>query len=693
MAPISLVSQRKVSLKAHGATSNAASHSYRSDIDGLRAIAVLSVLFYHAFPSLLKGGFAGVDVFFVISGFLISGIIFRELDQGRFSFLAFYTRRVRRIFPSLVLILLVAFVSGWLLLLPDEYQALGKHLAGSAVFINNFQLWQESGYFDGLAALKPLLHLWSLGIEEQFYISYPFFVWLLWKRTGFFAALVSACVLSFLLNVALIHPHAVATFYSPATRVWELLAGGVLAYLSFTKRELPAVVSGLLQSSVARRWCREAVSGFGLLCLTVAMVFLNTYRPYPGWYALLPVVGTVLLIAAGERALINRHILGNRVAVFFGLISYPLYLWHWILLSFASIVTFGTASAGLRGALVLASIVLAWISYLFIEKPFRFGTLKSRLGLGILVGGMAIIGLAGLAVYLKAGIPSRIDSSIVQGVRDVTAISPISREAKCPADLRAMKPALGYCEGSDERPPTAVVWGDSHGERIFNGISEVDTARDWALAGNAFCAPTANIEVVTDAKDCVAQNRNILKYLTSNSTVKTVLLGFFGNYAASSNYAAYHVMANWGPAQMLVNAPGTDITNKWDKFAYGLDSAIAPLVQAGKNVIIVTDIPELPFLPNQCAARPFFAARECLIARAEVDARQRDLRAMLAGLKVRHPEIGLFDPLDIICGKEKCSIAQNGTILYSDSTHLSPRGSVIVGRKLKAFIDSREAAR
>lgn len=677
-------------MEAHGSSAHAKGVSYRPDIDGLRAIAVLSVVFYHAFPTLLKGGFVGVDVFFVISGFLISGIIFREVDQQRFSFLGFYKRRIRRIFPSLLVVLLVALAAGWLLLLPDEYQALGKHIAGSAVFINNLQLWQESGYFDRLAALKPLLHLWSLGIEEQFYISYPLFAWLLWKRKGFFAALLLAAVLSFGLNVWFIRTDAVATFYNPATRVWELLAGGLLAYFSFGKQELPGFASGLVRWYAAKPWFYQAQSAFGLLCLVVAMVRLNSGHPFPGWFALLPVTGAVLLIGAGDRAFINRRILGNPVAVFFGLISYPLYLWHWLLLSFASIVTFGTASAGLRGALALASIFLAWLSYVFVERQFRFARLKSRLGMGILVGGMAVIGLAGLAVYLSGGVPSRIDRSMVLAIGDVTAISPISREASCPAYLRAMTPALGYCEGSDQRKPTAVVWGDSHAERIFNGIDKVDTTHAWALMGNASCAPTANIEIVTDAKDCLAQNRNILKYLVSDSSVKTVLLGFYGNYAASTNYAAYHVMGNWGPAQMPIHAPGTSITGKWDRFGYGLESVIRPLVRAGKNVVIVTDVPELPFLAAQCARRPFFAPKDCSIARAEVDARQRDLRAMLARLAERNPAVGLFDPVDIICGDKTCSAVRGDIILYSDSTHLSPRGSEIVAHKLKTFIAGRE---
>ena len=206
---------------------------YRPDIDGLRAVAVLSVMMYHAFPATLRGGFVGVDIFFVISGFLISTIIFKGLEKNQFSFVDFYSRRVRRIFPALVVVLLTTFTLGWFILYQDEYRQLGKHIAGGAGFLSNFVLWRESGYFDAAAETKPLLHLWSLGIEEQFYIVFPVFAYLLWKvRLNALSVLTLLGVISFALNLKFVHRDAALTFYMPQTRGWELLIGCALALLT-----------------------------------------------------------------------------------------------------------------------------------------------------------------------------------------------------------------------------------------------------------------------------------------------------------------------------------------------------------------------------------------------------------------------------------------------------------------------------
>jgi peptidoglycan/LPS O-acetylase OafA/YrhL len=206
---------------------------YRSDIDGLRAIAVLSVVGFHAFPSHIKGGFVGVDIFFVISGFLISTIIYGSLERGSFSFVEFYSRRIKRIFPALLLVLFTVLAAGWILLLPDEYKQLGKHVAGGAGFIANFVLWNESGYFDNAAETKPLLHLWSLGIEEQYYIVWPLFLWVIWKtRLNLLFLTIVATLASFAFNVSQISSDPVGTFYSPLTRFWELFVGSVLAWVT-----------------------------------------------------------------------------------------------------------------------------------------------------------------------------------------------------------------------------------------------------------------------------------------------------------------------------------------------------------------------------------------------------------------------------------------------------------------------------
>jgi len=334
---------------------------YRPDIAGLRAVAVLSVVWFHAFGSSLSGGFIGVDIFFVISGFLISSIIFENLEQASFSFTTFYSRRVKRIFPSLLVVLIACYGFGWFVLLADEYKQLGKHVAGGAGFISNYLLWRESGYFDTAAESKPLLHLWSLAIEEQFYIFWPLLLAFAWKRHArFFTITALVAITSFAANLYLINRDPTAAFYFPISRFWELMIGCALAYITLHK---PALID--------RQRNLQSVAGFSLLI--AGLLIIDEGRAFPGWWALLPTIGTFLIISAGPRTWLNHHLLSNRILVWFGLISYPLYLWHWPLLSFARIVEGGTPSAILTAIAVLAAILLSWLTYLLLELPIRRG--------------------------------------------------------------------------------------------------------------------------------------------------------------------------------------------------------------------------------------------------------------------------------------------------------------------------------
>ncbi|WP_370659744.1 acyltransferase family protein [Massilia polaris] len=327
---------------------------YRPDIDGLRAIAVLAVVLFHAFPALIPGGFIGVDIFFVISGFLITSIIARELEHGKFTFARFYARRIKRIFPALLLVMAACLAFAWFALFPDELKQLGLHLAGGAGFVSNLVLWQEVGYFDRGADTKPLLHLWSLAIEEQFYIVWPV-VLLLASRLRLNLLLVSAglALLSFAVNVGGIAAFPSATFYSPASRAWELLLGAVLACSLL--RTQPVVLFARAAAAVSP----NLRSAAGALLLAIGFAIISREHQFPGWYALLPTVGALLMIGAGPQSWFNRFVLSNRLLVWFGLISYPLYLWHWPLLAFAHIVESGTPAPQLRAALVALAIALS----------------------------------------------------------------------------------------------------------------------------------------------------------------------------------------------------------------------------------------------------------------------------------------------------------------------------------------------
>ena len=376
---------------------------YRPDIDGLRAIAVLSVVAFHAFPGKLSGGFIGVDIFFVISGFLISTILFENLERGTFSFAEFYRRRIRRIFPALILVLVVTMAAGWMVLFSDEFQQLSGHVAAGAAFVSNIALWRESGYFDTDATKKPLLHLWSLGVEEQFYIVWPLLVYLGWRlRTNLLAlTLVIACT-SFAFNIASRHVDPVGLFYSPLTRFWELLAGAILANLTLKKSALVRLRSV---------WSHVA-SLVGAVLIVGACVLLTGGRLFPGWWALLPITGAMLLIAAGPDAVVNRTILRNPVMVWIGLISYPLYLWHWPLLAYLNVL-YDEPTAIRKLFAVAIAIALAFLTYTLIEKRIRAkgNAPKIAYALAGMIAAILAVGYSANKSLIKPRLQSRFEGS------------------------------------------------------------------------------------------------------------------------------------------------------------------------------------------------------------------------------------------------------------------------------------------
>ena len=380
---------------------------YRSDIDGLRAIAVLSVVIYHAFPNFLKGGFVGVDIFFVISGFLISTIIFENLNNNSFSFATFYSRRIRRIFPALIIVLITTIIFGFYVLFSDEFQQLGKHIIGGTTFSSNFTLLKESGYFDTASELKPLLHLWSLGIEEQFYIIFPLVCYFLYKyNVRLLLFLIPFTIISFYLNIKGIKTDISKTFYYPHTRFWELLFGSLLAYFTINKSKFISSIGDFLDTIIfqnkvndnSKQRLLNLLSILGFFILVYGLIRINATLKFPGKWALVPVVGAVLIILSGKESTINKFILSNKVLVWFGKISFPLYLWHWVLLAYARIIYGNIPPQSWRITLVIAAIILSYLTYKFIESPLRFGE-NNKKKVIFLCSMMIIIGCFGYSIY------------------------------------------------------------------------------------------------------------------------------------------------------------------------------------------------------------------------------------------------------------------------------------------------------
>ena len=443
---------------------------YRPDIDGLRAVAVIAVLVFHAFPRLLPGGFAGVDVFFVISGYLITGIIDRQCADESFSFALFYARRILRIFPSLITVVLATFVIAWFVFPVVEMEALGSNIKGAAAFIENFMLHEQIvGYFDPGAERLPLLHLWSLGIEEQYYIVWPAAFVLIARWPSRKAVIVAALACGSLV-VCLSTParEAAWAFYSPTTRGWELLAGSLLAVWLRQRADRPIgpATSNLL-------------AAFGVAGLAVAFFAFSASSPWPGIRTAVPVLATMVLIATGGT-LVQRA-LARPALVFVGLISYPLYLWHFPLIAFTKLQLGGAVPAWILLAVLALSAVLAWLTYRFIELPIRFGAAPVAWRAGPLLAVMAAMIPIGVAATSTRGLPVRFAPEIRGFMLSGSETASHWRRGRC---LLLLQPASAFgadCAGQGRRP-LLLIWGDSYGAALYPGLLHLSAERGYDVA-------------------------------------------------------------------------------------------------------------------------------------------------------------------------------------------------------------------
>lgn len=545
--------------------------SYRPDIDGLRALAVLSVVLFHAFPEWIHGGFIGVDIFFVISGYLISSIIFKGLETNSFSFKDFYIRRIKRIFPALIIVLISCLIFGWFALLANEYQQLGKHVFGASAFTNNFMFWAESGYFDSDASTKPLLHLWSLSVEEQFYLLWPLLLWGVYKWRTHLGKILLALTISFtFLHFYIFHPDRVAAFYAPYARFFELLIGAYIAHHHLKPRKKPT-------NPLLKRF-KSIQSIIGLVLILTGIQIITKESHFPGWYALLsPVLGSALIIGSSKDALLNRYLFSNKIMVWIGLISYPLYLWHWPLLSFGYIVESQTPSLELRIVLVLLALLLATLTYHLVEKPIRFGSGHSKISqykATLLLLSMLTIGVMGGILYIKQGVGNRSAATpIIKNNGDIGHIEfhqyPFKKFYLCTPEY-LQKEAQKYedmirCfQSKKDQPIDIAILGDSHAEHLFLGLAEA--------------LPQKNI--VYYEKDTLpiidnAQFEHVFNYVLSNKKIKKVMLN-----------------AYWTKRKNEIP--------KHKTFEEALVKTVKTLSSHNKEVFIVDDVPDFSFDPKQC---------------------------------------------------------------------------------------------
>jgi peptidoglycan/LPS O-acetylase OafA/YrhL len=649
---------------------NSHSISYRPDIDGLRALAILPVVLFHAFPNFLPGGFIGVDIFFVISGYLITSILLKDIQAGTYSIKTFYARRVRRIFPALMLVLFVSLVFGWIMLTPDEYQRLGKHTAGGVGFIANFMFLKEVGYFDAAADTKPLLHLWSLGIEEQFYIVWPILLAIVLKRSwSLWWVIVVLGGSSFLLNIGRISLDPSAVFYSPLTRSWELAIGAFVAYQLFQ----PMI------------WLKNLFEKFGsifsvlgLFLIIIGFIFINEKLAFPGWWAVLPSVGAAILIMIQSNGLIHKKILSNQLLVWVGLISFPLYLWHWPLLSFARIIYSETPTVEVRFILVMISFILAWATFLCIEKPIRYSKSSRKIILGLVIG-LLLVGITGHLINKNKGVPARQfgllnadPSSLVMGADRSRLINQCGVSS---ADIKKFQ----TCWSDPKGEARLAVLGDSKGEAIFYGLArESQSKESWMMLGNM--TPIIAEDSRFDPKNQL-RTKLALEAVIGNKKIEVVMIGV----ALRSLFGVQEVYTQ----DSMASSP------HYQSSLIGLDGTITLLESAGKKVVFLIDHPGFPD-PKSCISggmtkneflNQFFTRKfnsRCSISYKQYQSDSQRYFDLIGDLKNRHPNLYVYDPTPLLCDipNNQCEISKDGKFLYSYGDHLSDYANSLIARDL-----------
>lgn len=644
-----------ITMPARAATGNY-HPQYRPDIDGLRALAVLSVVLFHAFPKLLRGGFVGVDIFFVISGFLISTIIFRSLQQGTFNLAEFYLHRIRRIFPALLLVLIGLYSFAWFALLPEDLQRLGTHVLGGATFIQNIVLFREADYFDAASELKPLMHLWSLAVEEQFYLLYPLMIGLAWRFGISLSRTLAALFLtSFAFNVHTTWHDTTAAFFLPHTRLWELLGGALLAWWTLqqgvrSSTDKSAATGWQLHLRKTSEW-RNTMSTVGLVLILWSIFGIRRSYHFPGWWALVPVSGALLLIAGGPHAWINRIVLASRPMIWIGLMSYPLYLWHWPLLSLANILSPDAPSWQQRIIIILTSFALAWLTFALVERPIRRHIPIARTWIP-LTASMAVVALVGATTYLMKGFELRFRETAQLTQNISFRWFEAARYGTC--YLHLVEPDDYAAECDTRQRPSIVLWGDSHAASLYPGLEKLQKRQAFGVAQYtaAGCPPIE--ETKTFRKNCNDLNRKVIDRIVRNQPDLLLLSSAF-------NKPEFY----WTDAEML------------QRFSATLDQLHQRL--PATRIVVVGPVPEWQHSAQRSAYQHWTHAanktapipqRLPAILKSSIDA---ELRSVTES----HGDV-YISAIDTLCNPQGC-LNRVGTApddyITIDYGHLSPAGA------------------
>jgi peptidoglycan/LPS O-acetylase OafA/YrhL len=643
--------------------------NYRPDIDGVRAIAVLSVVLYHAGVPWLTGGFTGVDIFFVISGFLIGGHIYSEQRAGTFSFLRFYQRRAKRILPAFYVVISFAVLAAVVLLSPFEANNFTKSAIAAILSASNIYFLHGSNYFQSANEFKPLLMTWSLGVEEQFYLVIPLLMVLLARiRRGLlFPAILLVCALSFAYAWRELAVHPDVVFYLLPARAWELGVGVAFA------------ASKLKGRSLSPKWTQPA-SAVGLALMLAPMYLLTSATPFPGPAALPSVLGTALVIAT-PNSWINQRLLSLPPLSFIGRISYSWYLWHWPLLSFLRVATGGPLPPGAVALAVLASFAAAVLSYYFIEQPFR----KSSRAPAPLLLRYAAVSVAFLLVcgilWVSHGLPRRYPT--------------LPQEAEktpdpCLVDYGSVKPNLSsLCYAASDPRPSVVLWGDSHAAALAPALRETSNTQGYNFIqiNKSSCLPLqAAALFLSDhplvARECIRFNNEVLKLIAGDPRIRVVVMA--GRWADPFRDGNIYPLVS----DLVQERELSSTDSVRGAFVQSLALSIRTLQEAGKKVIVVDDVPNFNFDPllrfrsAQIPARHLMAVwlgagigDQGLAPPAFLPAASMSTK-LLSQTQEKLSGVELIDLKSKFCNSQNlCAYIDGDRLLYSDSHHVTPDGA------------------
>ncbi len=666
---------------------------YRREIDGLRAIAVIPVIFFHAGFESFSGGFVGVDVFFVISGYLITSIVIDELDRNCFSIVSFYERRARRILPALFFVMLICLPAAWLILPPIDFKDFSQSLVAVSLFSSNILFWMESGYFSTAAELKPLLHTWSLAVEEQYYVIFPIFLMLIWRlgRYWVFVGVVLVGAASLALSEFVLRFDPSFAFFMLPTRAWELMVGGLAAiHLSGTRGK---------QHAIGRGGALNDVLGMvGVVLIGIAVAGFDESTPFPGKYALVPTLGTVLVILFASRSTGVGKVLGSQSLVQIGLISYSAYLWHQPLFAFARHGSLTDPSPMIFMALSAGSIILAYMSWRFVEQPFRKKRLFTRMRIfGLSVAGTGVFLGVGITGHLTQGFETRIPGTLAAELRMAE-----SRAPNCIASGNGVSFPERTCvlvEGS--RDQIAII-GDSQAAALAESIASVNQGQGFGVFSRTYnaCPPFEELYRMDRVKSsaCNAYNEATWRFVMSAPAVTHVVLiarwtlnleGSRFNNGEGGNETGKPAILGVIEGDGVRVASRSEIKSRYKK-------KIEDLLAAGKKVVLVYPIPEMGWsVPDYIAKWVMRTGRDYSIepsvastSHAAFVARNRGVYEVFDSIRDSE-NLARVVPEHLLCNEVvvgRCVAHRNGAILYKDDDHLSDAGARLLAGQVAASV-------